>query len=68
MTNGKKMLCKQYGVLLGSIGWVMLLAACAPAVVRYNEAGNERFAQGAFRDAADQYGQAQVAAPDVAEP
>ena len=44
------------------------LAACAPAVVRHNEAGNERFADGVYERAIDEYRLAQVAEPDQAEP
>jgi len=46
----------------------LALSACAPAVVRHNEAGNERFAENAFQDAVNEYRLAQVADPDRAEP
>ncbi len=46
----------------------LALSACAPAVVRHNEAGNERFAENAFQDAINEYRLAQVADPDRAEP
>ena len=44
------------------------LSACAPDVVRHNEAGNERFAKQAYDGAIDEYRLAQVAEPDRAEP
>jgi len=47
---------------------VTTLSACAPAVVRHNEAGNERFAESAYDDAVAEYRQAQVDDPDRAEP
>ena len=47
---------------------LLLLAACAPAVVRYNAAGNERFANTAYEDAVSEYRLAQVAEPDRPEP
>jgi tetratricopeptide (TPR) repeat protein len=47
---------------------VLALSACAPAVVRHNEAGNERFAESAYEDALSEYRLAQVDEPDLAEP
>jgi Ca-activated chloride channel family protein len=46
----------------------LTLSACAPAVVRHNEAGNERFGESAYGDAITEYQLAQVAEPDLAEP
>lgn len=50
------------------IGSGMLLSACAPEVVRHNNAGNERFAKGAYDEAIAEYRQAQLDEPDRAEP
>ena len=47
---------------------LVALSSCAPAVVRHNEAGNERFAESAYEDAIAEYRLAQVAEPDLAEP
>jgi Ca-activated chloride channel family protein len=43
-------------------------SACAPAVVRHNESGNERFEESAYEDAIGEYRLAQVDEPDLAEP
>ena len=50
------------------VGVALALSACAPAVVRHNEAGNEHFAGDEYVVAADEYRRAQVADPDRAEP
>jgi Ca-activated chloride channel family protein len=47
---------------------VFILSSCAPGIVQHNNAGNERFAQEAFDEAIAEYRQAQVDAPDQAEP
>ena len=52
--------------LVGVAG--LALSSCAPAVVRHNEAGNERFGDDEYVVAADEYRRAQVADPDRAEP
>ena len=44
------------------------LSACAPDVVRHNEAGNERFAGQTYDGAIDESRLARVAEPDRAEP
>ncbi len=46
----------------------MALSACAPDVVRHNEAGNEHFDESAYDDAVAEYRLAQVDEPDLAEP
>jgi tetratricopeptide (TPR) repeat protein len=46
----------------------LLLSMCAPAVVRSNNAGNERFAAGAYDEAISEYRRAQAEEPDRAEP
>lgn len=46
----------------------MLFSACAPKVVQHNNAGNERFAEGAYDEALAEYRQAQLDEPDQAEP
>jgi len=46
----------------------ILFCACAPGVVRHNNAGNERFAESAYDEALAEYRQAQVEEPDRAEP
>jgi Ca-activated chloride channel family protein len=45
-----------------------LLSACAPGVVRHNNAGNEHFAANDYDEALGEYRQAQVEEPDRAEP
>jgi Ca-activated chloride channel family protein len=47
---------------------LLALSACAPAVVRHNEAGNEHFAESAYEEALSEYRLAQVDEPDLAEP
>ncbi len=47
---------------------VLALSACAPDVVRHNNAGNEHFDQSAYDDAIAEYQLAQVDEPDLAEP
>jgi Ca-activated chloride channel family protein len=47
---------------------LLALSACAPAVVRHNEAGNEDFAESAYEEALSEYRLAQVDEPDLAEP
>lgn len=47
---------------------ILLLSACAPDVVKYNEAGNEHFEGEAYDEAIGEYRQAQVEEPDMAEP
>jgi Ca-activated chloride channel family protein len=47
---------------------LLALSACAPAVVRHNEAGNAHFAGNAYEDALGEYRLAQVDEPDLAEP
>jgi Ca-activated chloride channel family protein len=47
---------------------LLALSACAPAVVRHNEAGNTHFAESAYEDALSEYRLAQVDEPDLAEP
>ena len=47
---------------------LLVLSACAPAVVRHNQAGNKRFDGSAYADAIGEYRLAQVAEPDLAEP
>jgi Ca-activated chloride channel family protein len=54
-------------VLLMTI-MLLALSACAPAVVRHNEAGNEHFGESAYGDAIAEYQLAQVAEPDLSEP
>lgn len=46
----------------------LLVGACAPEVVRRNNAGNEAFYRGAYAEALAEYRQAQVDDPDRAEP
>jgi tetratricopeptide (TPR) repeat protein len=46
----------------------LLTGACAPGVARRNNAGNRRFAEGAYDQAIAEYRQAQLADPDRAEP
>jgi len=46
----------------------ILFCACAPGVVRHNNAGNERFAESDYDEALAEYRQAQVEEPDRAEP
>jgi Ca-activated chloride channel family protein len=46
----------------------IFLSACAPGAVRHNNAGNERFAEGAYGEAIAEYRQAQVDEPDKVEP
>jgi Ca-activated chloride channel family protein len=48
--------------------YVSLLSSCAPGVVQHNNTGNEHFAEEAFDEAIAEYRQAQVDAPDQAEP
>ena len=43
-------------------------SACVPDVVRHNETGNDQFADQNYAAAADEYRQAQVADPDLAQP
>ena len=50
------------------IGLGVLLSACAPNVVHHNNAGNERFAEGAYDEAIAEYRQAQLDKPDRPEP
>jgi Ca-activated chloride channel family protein len=47
---------------------LLALSACAPAVVRHNEAGNAHFAESVYEDALGEYRLAQVDEPDLAEP
>lgn len=47
---------------------LLFLSACVPDVVRYNQAGNQRFAAKAYPDAINEYRQAQVAEPDLSVP
>jgi hypothetical protein len=47
---------------------LVALSACAPDVVRHNEAGNEHFDESAYDDAVAEYRLAQVDEPDLAEP
>ncbi len=47
---------------------VLALSACAPDVVRHNNAGNEHFDESAYDDAIAEYQLAQVDEPDLAEP
>jgi Ca-activated chloride channel family protein len=51
-----------------SVMALLALSACAPAVVRHNEAGNEHFAESAYEEALSEYRLAQVDGPDLAEP
>ena len=46
----------------------LALSACAPDVVRHNNAGNEHFDESAYDDAIAEYQLAQVDEPDLAEP
>jgi Ca-activated chloride channel family protein len=55
-------------LLLPLLVVLLVLSACAPAVVRHNEAGNERFAESAYEEALSEYRLAQVDEPDLAEP
>lgn len=68
--SGQQLGCKMGGtrirLLLGII--FLLLSACVPDVVKYNEAGNEHFDDAAYDDAISAYRQAQVAEPDMPEP
>jgi Ca-activated chloride channel family protein len=48
--------------------WLLLAAACAPAVTQHNNAGNEFFETGSYDEALSEYRQAQVSDPDTAEP
>jgi tetratricopeptide (TPR) repeat protein len=50
------------------VSLILLLSACAPDVVQYNEAGNEHFENEAYDEAIGEYRQAQVEEPDMAEP
>jgi tetratricopeptide (TPR) repeat protein len=50
------------------IGSGVLLSACTPEVVHHNNAGNKRFAEGAYDEAVTEYRQAQLDEPDLAEP
>lgn len=50
------------------IGIKLLISACAPSAVRYNNAGNQQFAEGAYDGAIAEYRRAQVEDPDQAEP
>ena len=55
-------------VLMTSLCASLLLSACTSDVVGHNNAGNERFAAGAYDEAIAEYRQAQVKGPDQAEP
>jgi Ca-activated chloride channel family protein len=46
----------------------LLFGACAPPEVSHNNRGNERFAEGAYSEALDEYRLAQMADPDLAVP
>ena len=46
----------------------LALSACAPDVVRHNNAGNDHFDESAYDDAIAEYQLAQVDEPDLAEP
>jgi Ca-activated chloride channel family protein len=48
--------------------YFLLFTACAPDVVRHNNAGNARFAEGAYDEASIEYRQAQVNEPDWPQP
>lgn len=62
-------LCRRFaGPAIPLVVWLLLAAACAPAVVQHNNAGNELFETGAYDEAFSEYRQAQVNDPDSAEP
>lgn len=46
----------------------VVASACAPSVVRHNNAGNQRFADRAYNEAIAAYRRAQLEDPDLAEP
>lgn len=50
------------------VGLSLLLGACTPPKVSHNKAGNERFAEGAYGQALEEYRLAQLADPDLAVP
>ena len=69
--NGKRQTASRFTFHVSRIGILLcalFLVACAPDVVKQNEAGNEHFTEGAYADAVTAYRQAQVAEPERAEP
>ncbi len=54
--------------LIVGVAAAMLLAGCGSSVARYNNRGNEAFAQGDYVAALDEYRQAQQEDPDVSAP
>ena len=50
------------------VGLSLLFGACTPPEVSHNKTGNERFAEGAYEQALEEYRLAQLADPDLAVP